>query len=372
VGAAGYFDNGKIAAGDKLLLRSGNHGSISLSNKNADFITIAADAGQTPLMSTLTLSGAKFIVRGLTIQSMSQAPIVELERSTNVILDGNFISSAANVMSWSQADWRSKSSNGVYTGSCTTLVNNKIARVATGIAIGYDNVMIDSNSLDYLGDDGMQNTASNVTIRHNRVTNFIDSGDGNHTDMIQSFNLTGTPCHDILIDGNIMIWKTDPNLPYPNPDVQGITEFDGPWTNFKIINNALVVNSWHGISLYGATNGQVINNTAFGTNPSMLPWIGIFDAKGGAHPVNSVLRNNMSNDIQTTTGVTADHNLAVSNPTTQIVSFDTKNIVFDLHLKTGASAIGAGNSSGAPAYDVNGFVRITPFDIGAYAAQDSK
>jgi len=40
--------------------------------------------------------------------------------------------------------------------------------------------------------------------------------------------------------------------------------------------------------------------------------------------------------------------------------------VFDLHLKAGSPAIGAGTTTDAPATDVTGAARVPPIDAGAY------
>jgi hypothetical protein len=132
----------------------------------------------------------------------------------------------------------------------------------------------------------------------------------------------------------------------------------------------VVTNHWHGIALYGATNGQIINNTVFGSDASRVPWIGAFDSKTGAHPVNNIIRNNLSGTYDFGAGTTADHNITASDPSKQVVRFDRKTFNYDLHLLPNASAVGAGSATLAPATDITGFVRTNPIDAGAYAAAD--
>jgi hypothetical protein len=48
------------------------------------------------------------------------------------------------------------------------------------------------------------------------------------------------------------------------------------------------------------------------------------------------------------------------------VSFDPAKFVYDLRLKSGAIAIGAGNSTEAPPVDITGALRRNKVDIGAY------
>ncbi len=48
------------------------------------------------------------------------------------------------------------------------------------------------------------------------------------------------------------------------------------------------------------------------------------------------------------------------------VSFDPAKFVYDLRLRPGASAIGAGSSIDAPSVDITGAPRGSSIDVGAY------
>ncbi|WP_407180101.1 right-handed parallel beta-helix repeat-containing protein [Bradyrhizobium sp. STM 3562] len=366
---AGLFVNGTIRAGDTVYLRSGDHGSIGLSGSNFDFITIAADSGATPVISSVNITGSKWIIRDLTIESPGSTLVNIRPNASNNIIVGNHILSQPDVRAWTRTDWQNHSSLAVsINGQCTTILNNNIENIRWGILANADHALIQGNTINNIGDDGMQVTASDIIIRGNRLTNFHDIGDGNHADMIQAFTLSNRVYHDITIDGNIGINQTDPNLPFPNADTQGITEFDGRWNNYSVINNVVVTNHWHGISIYGATNATLINNTVFGDHPSRVPWIGVFASKTGALPVNNIVRNNLAGSYRyPSTGFTQDHNVVASNPAATVVKFDTANYAFDLRPKAGSPAIGAGAMTGAPAADITGSAREPPIDAGAYA-----
>jgi hypothetical protein len=357
-----------IKAGDTVYLRSGDHGSIALNGNNSDFITIAAADGATPVISSINISGSKWIIKGLTIQSLGSTLVDIVSSASNNIIVGNHILSQQDVSSWTQADWRSNSSTAIWVkGPCTTVLDNNIENVKWGIFESADHELIQGNTINNIGDDGMQITASDIVIRNNRLTNFHDIGDGNHADMIQAWNTSNNVFHDITIDSNIGINQADPNLPFPNGDTQGITEFDGQWDGYNVINNVVVTSHWHGISIYGAMNAKLINNTVFGDNTSHVPWIGVFVSKKGVYPVNNVLRNNLAGQYNfPRAGFTQDHNVAVSNPATAVIKFDRKNFVFDLHLRAASTAIGAGTTTDAPATDVTGAARVPPIDAGAY------
>lgn len=365
---AGLFTNGTIKAGDTVYLRSGEHGSITLSGNNSDFVTISAEANATPVISSVNITGSKWIIKGLTIQSLGSTLVDVRSSASSIIIAGNHILSQQDVSAWTQAEWRSNSSTAVWVkGQCTTVLNNNIENIKWGIFESADHELVQGNTINNIANDGMQITASDITIRSNRLTNFLDIGDGNHADMIQAWNTSSNVFHDITIDSNIGINQADPDLPFPNGDTQGITEFDGQWDRYNVINNVVVTSHWHGIAIYGATNANLINNTVFGDNPSHVPWIGVFDSTEGAHPVNNIVRNNLAaNYHYPSTGYTQDHNVTVSNPATAVVKFDTTNYVFDLRLKAGSLAIGAGTATGAPATDFAGATRVPPIDAGAY------
>jgi parallel beta-helix repeat protein len=366
---AGLFANGTIKAGDTVHLRSGNHGSVILNGDNADFITIAADAGSTPVVSSVNITGSRWIINGLTIQSRGWTLVnIRIGASNNIVV-GNHILSQPDVASWNQADWQRNSSTAVsLSGQCATILNNNIENVRWGVLANADHELIQGNIIDNIGDDGIQVRASDVTIRGNRLTNFHDIGDGNHADMIQAVNRSNGVYRDITIDSNFGINQTDPNLPFPNAATQGITEFDGQWDNYNVINNVVVTNHWHGIAIYGATNANLLNNTVLGNNPSRVPWIGVFDSKTGAPPVNNIVRNNLAGAYNyPKSGYIQDHNVTVSKPAAAVFKFDTTNYAFDLHLKAGSPANGAGTTAGAPNTDIAGAIRVPPIDAGAYA-----
>jgi hypothetical protein len=366
--SAGLFTNGTIKAGDTVYLRNGNHGSITLSGENADFITIAADDGATPVISAIKIAGSKWIIKKLTIQALDSTLIDVRSSASNNIIVGNHILSRKDVSSWTQVDWQRHSSTAVWVkGPCTTVLDNNIENIKWGIFESADHELVQGNTINNIADDGMQITASDITIKNNRLTNFHDIGDRNHGDMIQAWNTSNDVFHDITIDSNICINQTDPHLSFRNEDTQGITEFDGQWNNYNVINNVVVTSHWHGISIYGATNVNVINNTVFSDNASHVTWIGVFDSKKGAPPVNNIIRNNLAGQYNLPrAGFTQDHNVAVSNPATAVVKFDRKSYVFDLRLKAGSPAIGAGTTTDAPATDIAGASRVPPIDTGAY------
>ena len=100
-----------------ILLRTGNHGDVSIAEAvNSDFITIAADDGQKPTLSSLKLQGSsKWKFNGLIVQRTNSAPtwsaLVELLNhdfygpTDNIIFERNQLGPAEDISKWNQQDW---------------------------------------------------------------------------------------------------------------------------------------------------------------------------------------------------------------------------------------------------------------------------
>jgi hypothetical protein len=72
-------------------------------------------------------------------------------------------------------------------------------------------------------------------------------------------------------------------------------------------------------------------------------------------------------------GEYADHNIIDRRGADgMFVGFDPAKFVYDLRLKSGAIAIGAGNSAEAPPVDITGTPRRSPVDVGAYQHSSGK
>ena len=72
-------------------------------------------------------------------------------------------------------------------------------------------------------------------------------------------------------------------------------------------------------------------------------------------------------------GEYANHNIVERNGAAgMFVSFDPAKFVYDLRLRPGALAIGAGNSADAPPLDITGAARGSSIDVGAYQHSPGK
>jgi len=149
--------------------------------------------------------------------------------------------SQANTSSWTQADWRANASSGIddYGGSydgatCVTMTNNMITNVSFGIETQRsENVLIKGNTIDYFLHTAIPYGSNHMVIENNLMTNRIDAGD------IAEFHpqfMRGTPwgsgspavdhLSNVVIDSNIGIRQTDPNLPFTGPSMAETMGFD--------------------------------------------------------------------------------------------------------------------------------------------------
>jgi hypothetical protein len=138
-----------------------------------------------------------------------------------------------------------------------------------------------------------------------------------------------------------------------------------------ITNNVVVTDVWGGIAIYGVNGLQIINNTVLATNMSQPTWI---QAGGTSHEggisQNVLVRNNITTSIQRPSvgvlNLVTDHNVTGVSPQTLFVQFNTASGQYNLHLRPGTAAIGAGSTEGAPTVDIVGVKRTYPINPGAY------
>jgi len=426
--------NAPVKPGDALYLMSGNYGDISIgvygnNIANSDFVTVMAVPGQVPVLSSLTVNGSnKWYFKGLKVQSLASGytPCVNIISQINggnvasvldkdIILDGLSISSQDDVSDWSQQDWLDNArwlGLSIRKAVCTTVRNTKIYNVRTGVGLLGDETLFTNNFIDNFGDDALDYAASDLIITNNIITNSNDLGDGVHLDAMQGQigdvqpGVESNQYKNILIDSNLVIRQTDPNLKFPGL-LQGIDAFDSDWHNVTVTNNVVITNAYHGIAYYSLHGGVIINNTVLFDGSSSgsggQTWIGVFDkSHEGSSSNNVIVRNNIANAYSVYTldsGVTMDHNVCSTVDGTCLMSlyahgkpvwydnpgvygnyniidqngsaeeftdFDPVHFIFNVQLREGAQAIGAGIPSLAPRLDIAGTTRKPPVDAGAY------
>jgi Right handed beta helix region len=426
---------GPIEPGDEILLMSGNYGDVSTSNwniglQNPAFVTIAAAPGQTPVLSFLGAVASSYLAfSGIKVEGTADSsplharfPLIQAGpwrglAGSNLVFDNMRLTSADDVSGWTQADWRAKRRvGGIFAQggdgmTCVSVTNSHISNVEFGASVSANNMLFSGNEVDGFGDDGLDYNASNILIAKNYIHDNHDLGDGAHPDGMQGYPGKYT---NVVIDSNRVIRQTDPNLPFPNA-LQGIDAFDGDWTNLQVTNNVVVTSSCWGIGTGSVHHGRIINNTVLSdearpTAGNCKPLLTLGNRTHDGTSSNDVIvRNNLANGINVWNvdpSVVMDHNICATikgaciilayengkprwgvykpgmyydhnlidrrGAESQFVDFDPARFAFDLRLKAGASAIGAGNPAEAPATDITGAGRGNPVDVGAYAYKPSK
>jgi hypothetical protein len=429
---------GAAVAGDRISLASGNYGAVTISDKKySDFLTIQAAAGQKPIFSSFAVnSSSHLVIDGITVIGggvRAKSPggiLVTLASNDNIVLRNSTVESTSGAFPWQEEtgdlttlDANVAPSDGINAsqGYCIAITGNTIQNVFNGIYVGGDetgtdgqNYLVSNNTIDQFAGDGIDNSASNILIQHNHITNSLDICNLQciHNDGIQGWNWDdrlGITNENVLIDGNFIESQTNPNLNLASVDLHGITIFDGYWKNVSITNNAILTSSDTGISIAGVAGLQVVNNTVMniplnGSAPvganwvfSGITWItlGGTTHEGGTTSA-AIVRNNIGSLIAPTDStdgncpytesfcphtadpaVEQDHNISLAQTSDTLkelfVKFDTTSNQYDLHLVGTAAtnpAIGTGSASLMPSVDITGMARSSSsVDLGAYAAK---
>jgi hypothetical protein len=372
------IDDNRLSAGDALYLRSGYHGSLTISGREYDQPTvIAADAGHTPLLGRLSISASSnWRVVGLSLSpshapSYSNATIVSLSGSQLELADCD-VFSVPDASTWSAGDWRSKAASGISIGGrAITVRANQVRNVRYGISGSASDSLVEHNLVANFSGDGIRGLGDHTVFQYNTVKNCYDVGDGHHDDGFQSWSTgsggVGTgEVRGVVLRGNRIINYDDPNQPM-RCTLQGIGCFDGTFVDWVIENNVVITDHWHGITLLGARNSRIVNNTVISPPNAQIgpPWIKIDPHKDGTPPSGCIARNNLATSFSSHPNVAEDHNIRVtSSNQSQLFA----GVGYDVSLAAGSPAIDAASSALAPQRDILGLERPqgAGFDVGAY------
>jgi parallel beta-helix repeat protein len=381
--------NGPVRAGDTIYLLSGYHGDLVIAGAvNTDYITVKAAPGATPRFKHISLTAAsKWIFNGVSI-SPSHAPVFSkdsaifeaaghnwLGPADHITLQNSTVFSVPDISGYTIQNWKDNTLDGVVVvdADYCALENIDVSNIRVGVIfMESDYAAIRNSKIKNFHSDGLIFAQSNYTkIEYNIIKNSYYLDDDNHPDLIQSWSLGPDVGKGTIIGaeirGNILIGHEDEKQPLSS-ELQGIGMFDGFYKDFVIENNLIINNMYHAITLMGAINCRIINNTA------VYPWpkatyqvapISIYGHKNGAEGHGNIIRNNIASSfhIEGINGV-QDHNKVILSSDYAQHFTDPAN--FNFSLKKSSNAINTGSTEIAPTVDITKAKRDNAIDIGAY------
>ena len=373
---------GPIQPGDTVWLREGFHGEVNIQEAYLESpITIAAAPGATPTASQVRIrSASNWTLRGLTVSPSFTEPydsdsMVEIRNHSwtgpvhDLTIEEITLFSVEDITGWTAEDWNAYAATGLFVdGTRITVRENNLKNVNFGITVLASDSLVEHNRIENFAGDGLRGLGDYTVFQYNTVMNSYAVND-NHDDGFQSWSVgpdgVGTgEVVGVVLRGNVFINYTDPDQPLRGA-LQGIGCFDGMFVDWVVENNVVAVDHWHGITLMGARNVRVVNNTVVDLNSDSPgpPWISVTHHKNGTEPTDSLVRNNLSTAYKSHETVEEDSNLTVDEPSEHFVAYP-----YDLRLLASSPAIDAGNESLAPEQDADEKPRPigVQVDIGAY------
>jgi parallel beta-helix repeat protein len=375
----GAVDAGDVAPGDTVWLMSGDYGQLSIeSADNAETITLAAADGEEPrFTSVLVRNSSAWTLRGLHVTGERADYLIDLSGDNeDVQVESCVLMSTQDASSWSAQDWIDRASSGINVdGTRMTIRNNLLRNVGYGISVSADNSLVEGNLIENFSRDGLRGLGDYTVFQYNTVKNCY-AVDDHHDDGFQSWSVgeggVGTgEVVGVVLRGNTFINYEDPSQPHRGT-LQGIGCFDGTFVDWVVENNVVVTDHWHGITLLGARNSTIINNTVLDPNQERPgpPWISIDDHKNGTAPTGCVVRNNLTTALNNSGQVIEENNITFSMDETAAFFVNVDDL--DLHLLAEAAAVDSGTTTGAPELDRDLVPRPQGdgIDVGAYEWHD--
>jgi hypothetical protein len=395
------FSAGKtFVSGDTIFLRNGNHGNpvitggISSGNR-----TIKAQSGLAPKMRTIRFAGGAthWTVDGVLVSpqeadgSFSNGNLVQFDAgATNNVFQNSQVRSATDSVAgtWVNQNWVDRSGFMAISisGANNQILNNKIRNVRNGIAAqristagaGGTGSLVRGNSINHFWEDAFRCRVSDCTFEYNSAVNgyaVVPPGteaDPPHRDMFQGFRGDGSfqIIANVVLRGNIFISSQGTRytkIPFSvgKGSNQGIGCFDGPYNNWTIENNVVLVQVRLAMALFGMDNSTIVNNTVVPGSGGSESEIWIVNEKGGSPSDNDIFRNNLAHiyNIGQATNLRQSNNITTS---TTYSNYFANYGAGDVHLKSGSPAINAGTATDAPTIDADKAARVAPYDVGAY------
>ncbi|WP_225035980.1 choice-of-anchor Q domain-containing protein [Winogradskyella sp. SM1960] len=392
--AAVVYTNKPLNSGDIIYLMSGDHGDPYINNMSFnDYVTVKALSGNAPVIKSIQLVNSSYwAFDGIKIDGTNNTKTKEQVlfssdvNSHHTKIINSTISSAENIETWTKTDWYNNVTSGIQIRSdYAFLENNVIKNTYHALEVRGEFTEVHNNLIDNFAGDAIRGLGSNSTYENNTVRDcYINDYAIQHDDGFQAYNLQSDPkISNVTLRNNVFMLFADPVTPFVQSNnligdlMQGIIITDGYADGWIVENNIVSNNQDHGISLYGARNCKVQNNTVVQSplysDADHVPWIMLTDqTKTGQTNFNNVIRNNISAKYTTwtyDTTSTVEHNITIdgsnyANYSNYFVDYVTN----DFHLSATSPAIDAGVDTDLAVTDLEGNPRSmgTSVDAGAY------
>jgi hypothetical protein len=349
-----------VVGGDLILLYSGHFGNAFISNVNPDsVVTIRAETPGTVSFERLQVAGSSnlaFADLGLWRRKSGQKPgplVLTNASSHNISFDNIDLRGRKDALesyfSWSQADWdKNWRASGIRMLSTnSTVSNSRFTGLAFAISLEGDRGLAENNWISGFSGDALRGIGQNTVFRNNHVENCFKVN-ANHDDGFQAWAPKSDPISSrilrgLRIENNTILEWTGPKDHPLRCALQGIGLFDGMFEDVVIRNNLVAVTHYHGISIYGARNVKVLNNTV--VNPSgaavKYPWIMLQDHRNGYRSTGNLVARNVamafSNKSSDRIAFDQRSNLATRYPVREYQNLHSR----DFRLKSNPNNIGA-------------------------------
>ena len=364
---------GKIHAGDTIKLMSGDHGRVSFQSteyQNTETITVEAADGESPTISQLFVKLARnWTFRGITFQPNQPIAkgfmIFRAGQVSGFTIDECRFQSIDDATAWTDADCETKCAKyGLHLeGEDNTVTNCRFYALENCLYVDGSSIFVDQNRFEFFVNDGIEHQASDLKITRNRITDQYNLASNKfHHDGMQGWNYTTGVLHNIVIDSNFVARSTGKYKSIPpvsDSQFQGISIFDGAFSDVTISNNIVMSPAYHAISLCGCVDSTIEQNTVIyqGMTPDKPCWIGVFVSKprfGSIAPNNITIRNNIAPTYALPkTGVELENNYSfkvpnkpwnmsfvIVDPAKTFVRYEPAVAQFDLQVRDDSPAAG--------------------------------
>ncbi len=390
-----------LSAGDVVCLLSGDHGAPRVIDRNySSDVVFTVPRNESAQISGLQIVRSSGIVFESIAIDAAQSIDPSLDEKDRFIVvggvDSHYISflnvslqSANSIDSWTKEDWYKRAKSGFDMRGTNIIVRNcRVKNTYHAISLRGDNSEISHTLVDNFAGDGIRGLGSFSLYEHNTVRDaYVNDYAIQHDDMFQAFDLSDDPkIEGVVIRNNQFIQFLDPITEFVvsndlvSRDVQGVIITDGYADTWLVENNLVVVDHFHGITLYGARHSRVQNNTVVqsaNTSDTDVPWIRLtVQTKTGHDNFDNIIRNNLA--AMFTTAEYSDTSVVENNSDIDQASQSDYRRFFrdydnqDYQLAANSPAINAGVNLQLADTDLAGGVRLQrgTVDTGAYEYQE--